>query len=267
MNRFAYVSCGLILTLAGMGGCSSGTAEKDAKPARAPDRIQGKAQVLEDATTAIDGAFAAGGSAMFIWEGTRRYRLFMHAPLELEHGREYVAEGVYAQKAIDEIGDPEQGKNGYPLQSSCERVVKMAWTGLPFDVADGRASLLKSTVKRYPARPIFLVTRISPVSDEGKPAEAKKGAEPPEVSVAPEKQRAALLSGPNAQPAPLWQPAGGTAKCRVVIDTDGKVAELETGAQLCETVPWSEFRYQPLVQKGKPVKVRTEVEVKFDPRT
>jgi hypothetical protein len=267
MNRIAFVSCGLILTLAGIGGCSSGSSEKDAKPARALDRIQGKAQVIEDATAAIDGAFAAGGSAMFIWEGTRRYRLFLHAPMELEHGAQYVAEGVYAQKAIDELGDPDQGKNGYPLQSSCERVVRLAWTGLPFDVADGRASLLRSTVKRYPARPIFLVTKISPVSEDGKASEAKKGPEPPEVSVAPEKQRAALISGPSAQPAPLWQPAGGLAKCKVLIDTDGKVIELDTGAQLCETVPWSEFRYQPLVQKGKPVKVRTEVEVNFEPRT
>ena len=33
-----------------------------------------------------------------------------------------IAEGVYAQKAIDEIGDPDQAKNGYPLQSNCERM-------------------------------------------------------------------------------------------------------------------------------------------------
>jgi hypothetical protein len=31
-------------------------------------------------------------------------------------------------------------------------------------------------------------------------------------------------------------------------------------------VPWSQFRYQPPVQNGHPVKVSTEVEVRFDPR-
>jgi hypothetical protein len=42
---------------------------------------------------------------------------------------------------------------------------------------------------------------------------------------------------------------------------------LATGAQLCEAVPWSEFRYQPPVKAGKPVTVKTEVEVRFQPRT
>jgi hypothetical protein len=55
-------------------------------------------------------------------------------------------------------------------------------------------------------------------------------------------------------------------KCKVAIGKDGKIAELETGMQLCETVPWSQFRYQAPVQKGKPVIVKTEVEVRFDPR-
>jgi hypothetical protein len=71
----------------------------------------------------------------------RRYRLFLRTAVEVIHGKEYVAEGVYAQKAIDEIGDPDQGKNGYPLQSSCERVVKMAWSNLAFDEFDADTSL------------------------------------------------------------------------------------------------------------------------------
>jgi hypothetical protein len=34
----------------------------------------------------------------------------------------------------------------------------------------------------------------------------------------------------------------------------------------CETVPWPQFRYQPPVKGGHPVKVKTEVEVRFEPR-
>jgi hypothetical protein len=52
----------------------------------------------------------------------------------------------------------------------------------------------------------------------------------------------------------------------VVIDTEGKVSELESTAQLCETMPWSQFRYQPTLQGGHPVKVKTEIEVRFDAR-
>jgi hypothetical protein len=52
----------------------------------------------------------------------------------------------------------------------------------------------------------------------------------------------------------------------VVIGPEGKISEMESGAQLCETVPWSKFRYQPPVQGGHPVKVKTEVEVRFEPR-
>jgi hypothetical protein len=43
---------------------------------------------------------------------------------------------------------------------------------------------------------------------------------------------------------PLEEPAGGTVRCKVVINPKGKVSELVTGIQLCETVPWSQFRYQ-----------------------
>jgi len=67
-------------------------------------------------------------------------------------------------------------------------------------------------------------------------------------------------------PAPLWEPAGGTARCKVVIDDKGKIAELNSGSQLCETVPWSQFSYKPAVQGGKPISVNSEVEVRFDPR-
>jgi hypothetical protein len=132
---------------------------------------------------------------------------------------------------------------------------------------------LRSTVKRYPARPVFLVRRLEPVASKNSAdsAEPNKGAggeekDIPEVSVAGDKQRAFLMEGPTVQPAPLWEPAGATVRCKVVIGTEGKVAALETGMQLCEAVPWSQFRYQPPVRRGHPVKVRTEVEVRFEPR-
>jgi hypothetical protein len=209
---------------------------------------------------------------VYLWDAERRYRLFVRKAVQVGHGKEYIAEGVYAQKAIDEIGDPDQGKNGYPLQSSCERVIKMAWSGLGFYEADERATVLRRVVNRYPARPVFLVTRLLPVTSKESgavSAEPKPGAEEkdiPEVSVPAEKQRALLIEGPTVQTAPLWEPAGGTVRCKILIDTEGKISELQTGAQLCEGVRWSQFRYQPLVQRGRPVKVKTEVEVRFEPR-
>ena len=222
---------------------------------------------------ATDAALNAGGPSVYLWEGMRRYRLFSRTALDVVHGNEYVAEGIDAQKAIDEIGDPDQGKNGYPLQSSCERVVRMAWSDLSFDAFDANVSLLSARVKRYPARPVFLVTRIRPATSEeiSASADSKKGATAekkniPEVSVAADKQRAFLIEGPIVQTAPLWDPAGGTVSCKVLINSEGKISELETGEQLCESVPWSQFRYQPPVQGGHPVKVRTEVEVRFEPR-
>ncbi len=145
----------------------------------------------------------------------------------------------------------------------------MAWSNLAFDVADGQASVLRQIVQRYPARPVFLVTRLLPVESGAGSEEPKKEAAEkaiPQVTVAAEKQRALLIDGPAVQPAPLWDPAGGTVRCKVVIDTDGKISELQTGMQLCEAVPWSQFRYQPPVQGGRPVKVLTEVEVRFEPR-
>jgi hypothetical protein len=274
MNRSARIFCFLVLTLAALGGCSSKPSAQVSKKAEtAPDRIQGQAQVLTESGGASDAALNAGGPSVYLWEGATRYRLFLRAATELVHGDEYIAEGVYAQKAIDDIGDPDQGKNGYPLQTSCERVVTTAWSGLPFDAIDSQAAILRATVKRHPARPVFLVTRIRPVtSKEGSTASAepkKDAAEEkniPEVSVAGDKQRALLIEGSPVQTAPLWEPEGETVSCKVVIDPEGKVSELQSTAQLCETVAWSKFRYKPTVQGGHPAKVKTEVEVRFEPR-
>jgi hypothetical protein len=275
MNRNPRIFCFLVLALAALSGCSSQPSTKESKKAEtAPDKIQGKAQVLEESTNATDAALNLGKSSVYIWEGAHRYRLFFRTPAEVVHGNEYVVEGVYAQKMIDNLGDPDQGKNGYPLQSSCARVVKTAWPGLAFDAVDSQAEVLRARVKRYPARPLFLVTKIRPVtpgeggaaSAEPKKEAADEGKKIPEVSVAADKQRALLIAGSPVQTAPLWEPAGGTAKCKVVIDTEGKISDLESGAQLCETVDWSQFRYQPPVQGGHPVKVKTEVEVRFEPR-
>jgi hypothetical protein len=275
MNRSARIFCFLVITLAALVGCSSQPSGNESKKAAtAPDRIQGKAQVLVESNGASDAALNAGGPSVYLWEGAKRYRLFLRTATEVVHGDEYIAEGVYAQKAIDEIGDPDQGKNGYPLESSCERVVRMAWTGQAFDEADAQAAVLRATVKRYPARPVFLVTRIRPVkSTEGgaASAEPKKDAaaeekDIPEVTVAADKQRALLIEGPPVLTAPLWEPEGGTVSCKVVIGPDGKISELVSAAQLCESVQWSQFRFQPTVKGRHPVKVRTEVEVKFEAR-
>ena len=275
MNRSARIFCFLALTLAALGGCSSQPSARESKKAEtAPDRIQGKAEVLAVSVGASDAALNAGGPSLYLWEGARRYRLFLRTAVELVQGDEYIAEGVYAQKAIDEIGDPDQGKNGYPLQSSCERVVTTAWRNLAFDAIDAQAAVLRATVKRYPARAVFLVTRIRPVtatesgaaSAEPKKEAAAEDKNIPEVSVAADKQRALLIEGPSVQTAPLWEPAGGTVSCKVVIGPDGKISGLESTAQLCEAAPWSQFRYKPTVQGGHPVKVRTEVEVRFEPR-
>ena len=275
MNRSARIFCFLVLTLAAMVGCSSKPSAQESKKAEtAPHRIQGKAQVLVESGGASDAALNSGGPSVYLWEGANRYRLFLRTAVEVVHGDEYIAEGVYAQKAIDEMGDPDQGKNGYPLQTSCERVVRMAWSGLPFDTVDAQAAVLRARVKRYPARAVFLVTRIRSVTSAqsgAASAEPNKDAAAeekkiPEVSVAGDKQRTFLIEGSPVQTAPLWEPAGGTVGCKVVIDPQGKISELESTAQLCETVPWSQFRYQPPVQGGHPVKVRTEVEVRFEPR-
>jgi hypothetical protein len=253
----------LVLALAGLAACSS---EQSKPAAAAPDKIRGKALVNLDETTALDGALNAGGPSVYLVDGLTRYRLFFHQASTLEAEHEYIAEGVYAQKAIDAIGDPSQGKNGYPLESSCGRVVRMAWPGLAFDVTDGYANSLQSKVKRFPARPVFLVTRIQPANGADSAKAAAAGKEAPTISVPADKQRALLVEGPTVLTAPLWEPAGGTATCKVVINEEGKIAELDSGRQLCETIPWIQFRYQPTVKGGHPVRVSTEVEVRFDPR-
>src|SRR5277367_371036 len=159
MTRTPYVLCFPILALAFLTGCSSEPAPKQA--VAAADKIQGKSQILFTETTALDAALNAGGPSVYLVDGLNRYRLFFNKPFQVEPGQEYIVEGVNAQKAIDAIGDPDQGKNGYPLQSSCDRVVRMAWPGLAFDTTDSYSNSLRAKVKRYPARPVFLVTQIA----------------------------------------------------------------------------------------------------------
>lgn len=264
MTRNAYVFLPFVLTLAGLAGCSSAPAAKQAPPER--DKIQGKALVALNETTALDAALNAGGPSVYLIDGLNRYRLFFNTAFEVKPGEMYSAEGVLAQKAIDAIGDAGQGKNGYPPDSSCRRVINMAWPGLAFDVTDGYTNSLRAKVNRYPARSVFLVTQIQPVTTDKKDADQKEEPKKAPVTVPADKERALLTDGPTVLPAPLWEPEGGTAHCKVVIDEKGKIAELDSGAQLCETVPWSQFSYKPTVQGGHPVRVNTEVEVRFDPR-
>jgi hypothetical protein len=261
--RDAYILGISTLAVACLTGCSS---PPPAKPPAPLDKVQGKAQVLLDETSSLDAALNAGGPSVYLVDGLNRYRLFFNKPFEVQPSQEYVAEGIYAQKAIDAIGDPAQGKSGYPLKSSCDHVVRMAWTSLSLDTLDGFSNSLRAKVNRFPARAVFLVTRIEPVTDtakEKKDVDSNKKMAP-EVTVPADKQRALLIEGPTVLPAPLWEIAGGTARCKVVIDEEGKIAELNSGAQLCETVPWSQYRYHPTVQGGHPVRVKTEVEVRFD---
>jgi hypothetical protein len=263
MTRNTYVSCSLVLALAGLLGCSSPPPAKQA--ATAPDKIQGRAHVVLNETTELDASLNAGGPSVYLVDGLNQYRLFFNKAFQVEPGHQYVAEGVYAQKAIDAMGDPDQGKNGYPLESSCGSVVRMAWPGLSFDVTDAYTANLRAKVKRYPARPVFLVTQIQPATDSGKQQKDDEK-EIPAVPVPADKQSALLAEGPTVLPAPLWEPTGGTARCKVIIDEAGKIAELNSGAQLCETVPWQKFRYQPTVKGGHAVRISTEVEVRFDAR-
>lgn len=264
MNRNAGLSYLLVLTLIGLAACSSAPSNNSAKSAPAPDKIQGKAQIAENETMAIDAALNAGGPSVYLIDGMNRYRLYFNKPFPVEAGKEYIAEGVNAQKQIDQIGDPDQGKNGYPLDSSCDRVVKMAWPSTDFNLTDSEASTLRARVRRYPARPVFLVTQLTPVASKAS-AGAPEDNDSPEISVPADKQRALLVQGPSTLTAPLWDPTGGSVTCKVVI-SDGKVSELDSGSELCEFVPWSQFRYQPTLKGGHPVKVKTEIAVRFEPR-
>jgi len=266
MYSKAYILYLLVLALAGLGGCSSAPSGKESKKAAAaPDKVQGKAQIVESETSLADAALNGGGPSVYLLDGMHRYRLFFKESIPVDPGKEYVAEGVNAQKTIDGIGDPDQGKNGYPLQASCDRVVAMAWPGLALDLAESHSGSLRSRIRRYPARTVFLVTALHPVTASAEPKKEAEAKEMPEVSVPAEKQRALLIEGPATLPAPLWEPAAGSVRCRVFI-SEGKITELDTGAQLCESVPWSQFRYQPTLKGGHPVKVKTEVEVHFEPR-
>ncbi len=262
MNRNVYIVSLVALTLAGFTACSS-KPPAESKPAIPLDKIQGKVQVNLSETSAQDAALNPAGQSVYLWQGMRRYRLFFNTGYTVNPGKVYTVEGVYAQKAIDEMGDPDQGKNGYPLQSSCDRIVRSVWKNLPFDVTDAQVTVLQARVKRYPARPVFLVTKIEPVEGEAKKEEESDA---PEISVPAEKAKAQLVEGPTVLPAPLWNAAGGTENCKVIIGTDGKIAELESGAQLCEYVQWDKFSYKPTVQGKKPVKVKTEVEIRYEPR-
>lgn len=262
------------MALVSLGACSSEPRPNKAqKSAPTLDKIQGRIQLLVQPYGSADAGLNQGKPVVYLWQGVQRYTLFFRKPVDVVPGKEYVAEGVNAQRVIDEIGDPDGGRNGYPLLSSCERVIRTTWSGLPFDEIDGRASALRVRVKRYPARPVFLVTQIQPAAPRASAGAADRAADTatkdediPEVSVDGEKQRASLLAGATVLTAPLWEPAGGTVRCPVVIDSEGKISELGTGMQLCEAVDWPEFRYRPLVQAGHAVKVKTEVEVLFKPR-
>ena len=266
MKRNRSVFFPLVFALAVLAGCSSKPAAESQKAAPAPDKIQGKAQVLEENLGAGDAALNAGGPSVYIWQGMRRYRLFLRNPAQVVHGKEYTVEGIDAKKVIDDLGDPDQGKNGYPLSASCERAVKTAWPKLAFDDLGATAEALRGRLKRYPGRAVFLVTKIDPVPDEAAKKDTDDAKNAPEVSVPAEKQKALLAEGTTVQPAPLWEPAGATVSCKVTIGPDGKVTELGSGAQLCEAFDWSKLRYQPTVQGGKPAKVKTEVELKYEPK-
>jgi hypothetical protein len=274
MHRNASILVLLVLALAAGSGCSSKpSASETKKGAPALDRIQGRSQVLIESGGAMGNALNAGSeSSVYIWVGLRRYRLFFKTTIDVTHGKDYVVEGVYAQGVIDAIGDPDEGKNGYPLLSSCRRVITKAWNDLPLDAYDLNAQVLRTRVSRFPARPVFLVTRIAPVAEGGdataaaKKDDTDKDKDVREVSVPAEKQRALLIESPPVPTAPLWEPQAESVKCNVVIGTDGKIDRLDTGKQLCESVDWSKYRYQPPAAGGHPVKVSTEVEVRFEPR-
>lgn len=269
MHRNVCIFSFLALSLAALDGCSSAPPAKEAKKSATPDKIVGKAQVLEE-SGGENTALNAGGSSIYLWQGVQRYRLFLNKQSDVVHGNVYVAEGVYAQKAIDDLGDPDQGKNGYPLQASCRSVVRSVWGALAMDEIDADATVLRARINRYPARPVFLVSKVRPATAEEAAtvtvADATTDANVPEVSVAADKQSALLIEGPIVEPAPLWQPEGGTVDCRLTINPQGRVSQLDTGKQLCEAVPWAKFTYKPTVQAGKPVRVDTEVHVKFEAR-
>ncbi len=116
MNRKARISTLLAIALVALGGCSSKPPASESKKAGpAVDTIQGQVRSYVDPTPAGDGDLNSGGPSLKLWQNKHLYRLFMRRKTELVANNYYVAEGINAQKAIDEIGDPDQGKTGYPL--------------------------------------------------------------------------------------------------------------------------------------------------------
>src|SRR5881394_2034687 len=106
MNRKPCLPWFLVLAVAGLVGCAGEKSAKDAKPTAAVmHQVKGKLQVAS-ASTGSDAALNAGGDSLYIRDGVRRYRLFLKSRMEVTPNTEYAAEGIYAQKAIDEIGDP-----------------------------------------------------------------------------------------------------------------------------------------------------------------
>jgi hypothetical protein len=146
------------------------------------------------------------------------------------------------------------------------------WKNLAFDALDAQSGLVCSVIKRRPARPLFLVTKIEPLAldDAAKQkavADKKKAeADKKEITVPAAKQKALLLESAPVQTAPLFQPAGGKETCKVFIDDQGKVDQMLSGRPLCEAVDWSKYSWKPTLQAGKPVWVNSEVEIHFDPR-
>src|SRR5260370_40299368 len=116
MIRNTYVFGFLVFTLVGLAGCSSEPAAKASKQATPPDKIQGKALILDE-STAADAAMNAGGPSVYLVDGLTRDRLFFNKAFPVEAGKEHMAEGVYAQQAIDAMGDPHNLTNQTPLQS------------------------------------------------------------------------------------------------------------------------------------------------------
>jgi hypothetical protein len=263
--------CFLVISLFALGACSSDQSANQAKKAAVPlDKIQGKAQVLEEQGGSADGALNAGGaSSVYIWVGVQRYRLFLRKAADIVQGNYYVVEGLNAQKIIDDIGDPDNGKHGYPLAASCDTVIGKIWGGIAMDDAQLDSTALRTVIQRHPARPVFLVAKITAVADDASAADRKKTDDDdktPSITMPAAKAKAMLVDGPATFPAPLWAADGDTVTCKVTIDTEGKISALDTGKQLCEYAPWAQFHYKPTMQGGKPVKVDTEVEVKYDAR-
>ena len=152
MTRNTHVFGFLMVALAGLTGCSSAPPAKQAAPRQT--RSRGSPRLFPPNRPQLDASMNGGGPSVYLVDGLNRYRLFFDKASEINPGKEYMAEGIYAQKAIDAIGDPDQGKKGYPLGSSCDSVVRMAWPGLAFDVMDSYSNSLRAKVKRFPARPV-----------------------------------------------------------------------------------------------------------------